>query len=418
MILANATIINPDEILERKHIVIDEETGHVKHILSDVTGNNQQVIDCKNMWLFPGLIDIHVHLRDLKQSNKEDFTTGSQAAVHGGYTTLFDMPNKQPPINNQLYFQQVRKLSESISIADIYNYVLVDEQLLSESFNWTFGKIYFGGTTATSGVEYDILNKLNLLQEKFFAIHAEDKEEIIHNESLFDKGSIKNHNKVRSPLAETIAVEKILKFIEKHKNYLNRYHIAHVTLPETVKKLNSTNIPNLSFEVAPHHMFLSENDIDLLGDFIKVNPPLRSHEHMIELRHLWVNGKVPIIASDHAPHTKEEKLQQKVSGIPSLDTNLRLLTDFCIRSSISPTLIAKTCSSNPALVTALNDRGIIEEGKKADLVLVDPTKKETVNKLYTKCNWSPWQGKSLQGIPVFTIKNGKIVYQHDSYDLS
>ena len=418
MILTNATIINSDKILESHTVTVDEQSGLIKSITNDLQDvKDERVIDCKNMWLFPGLIDIHVHLRDLSQSQKEDFNTGSQAAIHGGYTTLFDMPNKQPPINNQLFFQKVQKLSESITTADIYNYVLIDEQLLSESFNWTFGKIFFGGTTATSGVEYDIFDKINHLQEKFFAIHAEDKNEIIANSSKFNKNDPKNHNKIRSPNAELIAVDNVLSYLEKNRNYLNRYHIAHVTLPETVRKILSSNVVNLSFEVTPHHMFLCEDDIEALGNYIKVNPPLRSHESMHELRDLWIAGKVPIIASDHAPHLKEEKLEQKVSGLPSLDTNLRLLIDYCLRSNITPSLITKTCSTNPANLMALNDRGIIEEGKKADLVLVDPTKSEIVKKLYTKCNWSPWQGKSLQGIPVFTMKNAKVVFKHENYDL-
>ena len=163
-------------------------------------------------------------------------------------------------------------------------------------------------------------------------------------------------------------------------------------------------------------MFLCEDDIDVLGDYIKVNPPLRSYEKMVELRNLWIGGKVPIIASDHAPHTKDEKVNQKVSGIPSLDTNLRLLVDFCLKSSISPTLIAKTCSTNPALLMALHDRGVIEEGKKADLVLFDPNKSETVDKIYSKCNWSPWQGKTLQGIHLITFKSGRPVYINETVD--
>ena len=414
LILSNASIINRDFILERKNIVIDEPKGNISKILDDLPSSDEKVIDCKNRWLFPGLVDIHVHLRDLGQQNKENFVTGSQAAIHGGFTTVFDMPNKIPPINNQLFFQKVRKLAESINQTDIYSYVLVDDHLLAESFNWIYGKIIFGGTTAFSGVEYSILEKVNQLQEKFIAIHAEDKNEIARNEKLYDKNNTKFHNKIRSADAERIAVDKIINFVGTHKNYLNRYHIAHVTLPETVIKINKANLTNLSFEVAPHHMFLSEDDIDLLGDYVKVNPPLRSYDEMMELRNLWINGEVPVLASDHAPHTKEEKIHSKVSGIPSLDTNLRLLTDFCLKSNISPSIITKTFSTNPAILLALNDRGIVEEGKKADLVLVDPNHKEIVEEIYSKCQWSPWMGKTLQGVPICTWKNGKIVYKKES----
>ena len=417
MILTNATIINPDFILESQNIQINEITGIISKISPDSIENDEAVFDCKDMWLFPGLIDIHVHLRDLNQSNKEDFVTGSQAAVHGGFTTLFDMPNKNPPINNQLFYQKVQALAKKIPEVDIYHFVLVDDQLLNENFNWTFGKIFFGGTTATAGVEYSILEKVNLLQEKFFSIHAEDAKIIQKNEKLFSK-DVTNHNKIRSPEAELTAVSHIIDFLEKNRNYLNRYHIAHVTLPETVQKITKANLSNLSFEVTPHHMFLSEDDIEYLGEFIKVNPPIRSYEQMIELRKLWVEGKIPVLASDHAPHTKEEKLNQKVSGLPSLDTNLRILLDYCLTSNISPTLITRTFSTNPAVLVALNDRGIIEEGKKADLVLVNPNLKEIVDKIYSKCKWSPWQGKGLQGVPVITFKNGKPVFIHHSIDKS
>lgn len=415
MILTNATIINPDFILEGHHIVIDEKNGIITKILEDIpNSSDQNIFDCKNMWLFPGLVDIHVHLRDFEQRNKEDFNTGSQAALHGGFTTVFDMPNKIPSINNQLMYQKARIMAERITTTDIYSYVLVDDQLLSESFNWTYGKIIFGGTTASSGVEYSILNQVNLLQEKFIAIHAEDRDEIVRNEKLYDKTDVKNHNKIRSPKAEQIAVEMVLNFLEKNRNFLNRYHIAHVTLPETVKRIKKSNLTNLSFEVAPHHMFLSEDDTELLGDYVKVNPPLRSNAEMKELRNLWIAGEIPILASDHAPHTKEEKINQKVSGIPSLDTNLRLLTDFCLKSNISPSLITKTFSTNPALLMAKNDRGIIEEGKKADLVLVDPNRKESVQEIYSKCGWSPWEGRTLQGVPICTWKKGILVYQKET----
>lgn len=417
MILTNATIINPDFIEDGQTIQINEVTGLIEKIVSDIPETDEVIFDCKGMWLFPGMVDIHVHLRDLNQVQKEDFKTGSQAAIHGGFTTLFDMPNKLPPINNQLFYQKVKALAKNIKDVDIYSFVLVDDQLLQEHFDWTYGKIYFGGTTATTGVEYEILDKVNKLQEKFLTIHAEDASTIKHNQSLFPN-EIKFHNKIRAPEAELTAVSYIINFLEKNRNYLNRYHIAHITLPETVNKILSANLTNLSFEVAPHHMFLSEDDIESLGEFIKVNPPLRSYDQMMELRKLWIEGKIPVLASDHAPHTKEEKLILKASGIPSLDTNLRLLLDFCVKSNISPTLITKTFSTNPAQLLALNDRGVIEEGKKADLVLVDPNRKEIVNKIYSKCNWSPWQGKGLQGVPLITFKDGKPVYISQTVDKS
>ncbi len=415
MILANATIVNPDFILESQNVQINEAAGLITKIMPDIPETDEIIFDCKDMWLFPGLVDIHVHLRDLNQSQKEDFKTGTQAAIHGGFTTLFDMPNKEPPINNQLFYQKVQSLAKNIKDVDIYSFVLVDDQLLKEGFNWTYGKIFFGGTTATAGVEYNILDRVNKLQEKFFTIHAEDASTIKQNQSLFSN-EIKFHNKIRSPEGELIAVSYIINFLEKNRNYLNRYHIAHVTLPETVNKILSANLTNLSFEVAPHHMFLSEDDIDSLGEFIKVNPPLRSYDQMLELRKLWIEGKIPVLASDHAPHTKEEKMKLKMSGIPSLDTNLRLLLDFCLKSNISPTLITKTFSTNPAQLLALNDRGIIEEGKRADMVLVDPNKKEIINEIYSKCNWSPWQGKGLQGVPLITFKNGIPVFIDKTVD--
>lgn len=416
MILSNVTIVNTNKIMHEKHIVINEKKGLITNIADELPNIEGKVIDCKNMWLFPGLIDIHVHLRDLQtQKHKEDFFTGSKAALHGGYTTLFDMPNKSPPINSSEMFQKVQSLTANNTLVDIFHYALIDENSLSKPFNWTYGKIYFGGSTATNGVEYSVLEKVNLLQEKIISIHAEDGEEIQRNKQKIVTSDVYSHGRIRSPAAELIATERVINFLINKNNYLNRYHIAHVTLPNTIEKILSTNLSNISFEVTPHHMFLSENDLDILGDFVRVNPPLRSFDNMIKLRNLWVEGKIPIISSDHAPHTKNEKIQEKQSGIPSLDTNLRILADYCLKSNINPSLITRTCSTNPAQLMGLPDRGVIDIGKKADFVLLDPNKSEVIKKLYTKCNWSPWEGKRLQGIPVCTLKNGKIVYRNSEY---
>ena len=421
MKLVNVAIITDECITHNMTVTLNAEKGIITDITPykpdlDVLIDNENSLDCSNFWLFPGLIDIHVHLRDLGQSENEDYNTGSLSAINGGFTTVFDMPNKKPPTNSLERLININKLTKNIKSVDIFNYVLIEDELLSESFDWIYGKIYFGGSTATSGVEYSILDKIATLSGKFFSIHAEDGEIIRQNMLEYDSTNVLDHNKIRSPKSELKAVKVILQFLQKNNNKNNHYHFAHVTLPETVEIIPN-NIQNISFEVAPHHLFLCEDDVNELQELIKVNPPLRSKKDMIALRRLWVEGKIPLLASDHAPHTLENKKSLKPSGIPSLDTNLRLLLDFCITNDINPSIITKTFSSNPAKIMNMQDKGIITIGSKADLVLVDPTKSEIISKeiIKSKCKWSPWEGKELKGIPIATWKNGRIVSSHPNY---
>jgi dihydroorotase len=418
VLLKNITIIHEDRIDKSVDIRINGISGLIENIASEIDSKNEEkILDCSNLWMFPGLIEIHAHLRDFGQSYKEDYTTATKAALAGGYTTVFDMPNKIPPVNNIEMYNKVLKKIEHINMIDIYQYIMITNNLFELNDFWIYGKIYLGaGSTAASGQEYNIIEKTHRFMNKFISIHAEDGKIISKNSKKYTD-PVFDHNKIRSPAAELTAIKKVLEILETKSLTNNKYHFAHISLPESINLIKNYNLKNVSFEAAPHHLFLSEDDLNNLKVFGKVNPPLRSKKDMLGLRALWEKGEIPIIASDHAPHTIEEKEKLKVSGIPSLDTNLRLLLDHCLKNSISPTLITKTCSTNTAkLMGIFESKGSIEIGKKADLVLVDPEKEEPISKemLETKAKWTPW-GKKLLSVPIVTFKDARIVWSNPKH---
>ena len=419
MIIKNIAIIHENKIQKNTDIRLNEKTGCIQDINSKLEPESKEkILNGSGLWIFPGLIDIHVHLRDFEQNYKEDYKTGVKSAISGGYTTIFDMPNKVPPVDTYEIYKIVLNKIENIKDVDIYQYVMITNDLLKKNDFWTYGKIYLGaGSTSALGQEYSILDKTNKFKGKFISIHAEDSEIIAKNSKIY-KNPVFDHNKIRSPDAETIAIKNVLEKIKNNNLTKNHIHFAHVSLPSSIELINSYKLENISFEAAPHHLFLNEDDLIQLGSFGKVNPPLRSYEDMHKLRILWEEGKIPVLASDHAPHTEEEKKSENPSGIPSLDTNFRVLLDHCLRNSISPSLITKTYSTNPAkLIGLFKDHGSIETGKKADFVLVDPTKEEKITKsmLNTKAKFSPWENKILKGVPLFTFKAGTQVWNNPKH---
>ncbi|MHA2363954.1 MAG: dihydroorotase [Candidatus Hodarchaeales archaeon] len=405
--MKNIDLILPNSIINGGAIEWDEETGCITTVLAHKSlPMSTDAIDGKRNWLFPGFIDIHVHFRDFNHSHKETYQSGSNAALKGGITTIFDMPNKIPPLDTQKRLNNAIQQSKKSNI-DIFTFALLTELSIKEDMFWKYGKIYFGGSTAAQDTPYKILKKIPDSTALIISCHAEDGSIIRENLKCFDPKNVYQHNQIRDPQAEVTAVKNVLTLLKDMKFQQTKFHIAHVSVPNTINILNNNSL-SLSFEVTPHHMFLNTNDLVKLGELGRVNPPLRDKNDMLQIRNSWEQGLIPIVASDHAPHTLEEKENNYVSGIPELDTAFRVLIDHCLRKTISPSLIARTYSYNPAQRMNITDRGHLKSGLMADLVLVDPNMKEKIisDHLETKCGWSPWENQELKGIPLVTWKRG------------
>ena len=379
-------------------------------------------IDVSNKIILPGLIDIHVHFREPGLSWKEDWKTGSKAAVHGGITLVMDMPNTKPPTIS------VDKILSKDSIARkncLTNFKLhagvvrenLTEMELLRKYTSSF-KIFMAKSTGNLMIDGDLLHHALEKIAKVdgvACVHAEDQQ-IINRASRFSKNvsDPEIHVKMRPKEAEIKAVEKLLSITEFTGT---KTHICHLTTKESVKMVAKAKNEglNVTSETCPHYLFLTKNELKKMGALVKVNPPLRDNADRVALWEGIKQGVIDVIASDHAPHILEEKQQDILtapSGIPGVETTLRLLLDAVNRRMISLSDIVRLMNENPSTRFGIADYGKIREGNVANLTVVDMKKKWRIRneELYTKCGWSPYDGWVGKGEPVFTIINGKVYY--------
>jgi dihydroorotase len=345
-----------------------------------------EVIDAKDKIIIPGLIDGHVHFREPGATHKEDFLTGSMAAAAGGITSILDMPNTNPPTTNLQRLDEKRKLARK----SIVNY-----------------GFHFGSTKDNFS---EIVKAENVASVKVYMDHTTG-ELIINDEASLKE--IFTRNKTVATHAEGKNVLKALEFIKGGNNHL---HICHVSSKEELFYAKGKKIKNsVSVEVCPHHLFLTAKDVNDLGNFGEMKPGLQTMEDSKALWEGILNGKVDTIATDHAPHTLEEKREMNYPfGVPGCETMLPLMLNSLNDKKIKLNKIIELCCENPARIFKIKNKGFIKEGYDADLTIIDlELEKEVKNgELFTKCCWSPFDGWKLKGWPTHTIVNGNIVFDN------
>lgn len=413
-------MVSPQGIRE-----VDVEVDHgiivrVDSGIEEIEG--MQVLDIKGKYILPGLIDMHVHFRTPGMTQKEDWKTGSQAALAGGVTTVIDMPNTVPATIDQVTFEEKRALVAEQSLVHYGFYVGATERNLDEIKAMVSRgekvrgiKIYMGSSTG------DLLINNDEVLERFFKeapclllLHAEADDCISEGVKHFsDTSNPAVHSKIRDPKCALLAVQKALSFAKK---YGTQIHFCHVSTGAELDLIREAALPNVTVEVTPHHLFMNTKDYDTYGNLIKVNPPIRAEEDMDALWKGIVDGVVNIVATDHAPHLFEEKDQDvyaKVpSGVPGVQTMLPLLLTAVNDQHISLQKVVELSSFAPAQRLGLGKKGKIEVGMDADLVIVDLNLFEKVchHYLWSKCGWSPFHGWILKGWPVMTFVQGNLMY--------
>lgn len=374
-------------------------------------------IDASHLMLFPGLIDPHVHFRTPGLEHKEDWRHAAKAAIYGGYTTVFDMPNTLPPtITAELLREKKALINAQLAEAAIplrYElYFGADKHHLNQIpliKNDVIGiKVFMGCSTGNLVIDddeslhavFEIAAKNNLL----VAVHAEDEACLHRQKQKYAHASqYADHSKIRSIEAAVIAVDKALALCQRYQTKLYILHASTADEINLIAKAKDANLPVYA-ETTPHHLFLHEgNYANLLGKAV-VNPPLRHASHHEALWNALRDGTIDTIGSDHAPHTTDEKSKaygQCPSGMPGIETTLPLLLNIYHHDVISLHRIAE--------LTSLRAKEIFNLPDSQDYTLVDLNKIADVDnaKLQTKCKWSPFHGKTLRGWPVYTIVNGK-----------
>ncbi|WP_258083359.1 dihydroorotase [Thermococcus thermotolerans] len=343
--------------------------------------------------ILPGLIDVHVHLRDFRQRSKETIRTGTMAALHGGITAVFDMPNTDPPVLDSSTFRRREAAFSGRAYTDYaLSFLLSDNCDEAKKAQADFYKIFMGASTG--GIFSRDFESDYSCAPGIVSVHAED-------------AGIIQKKPERPPEAEITAIKRALKAAEKFRKPLN---ICHVSTADGIDAILSAKLPWVSFEVTPHHLFLTNKDYER-NPHLKVYPPLRDEEHR---RALWRNfSRIPIIASDHAPHTLEDK-ENGAAGIPGLETEVALLLDAVNRGMLELQDIVEKMHENPIKIFGIRNKGL-ENGKDADFTVVDMKREWRVKpeEFYTKAKWSPWEGRKLRGKVVMTILRGNVVMEED-----
>ena len=427
LVIKNSKLVFPEKIVDAGLVI---ENGRIKRITKDRNlPDAERVIDAQGNYILPGLIDVHVHFREPGASSKEDWFTGSSAAVAGGITTVLDMPNTQPSTTTIQNLGQKREIAKSKAIVDYgfhFGATADNSDELSRLGNDTASvKFYMSATTGSLKIDNDalIFEELKILKDKkiLATAHAENRDMVRY---WFDK--LKEKEKVdaldyANSRPNICAADALNRMVFLSKILGNSVHFCHVSTREELEILKNSKNNRVTAEVTPHHLFLTREDIKELGNYSKVNPPLRSREDQKELWNAIHSGVIDIIATDHAPHLPEEKERDILiasAGMPGLETMLPLLLNEVNKGNLNLIELSRLTAINPARIFRIRNKGVIQEGYDADLVIIDLKKEAKVDnsKLLTKCGWSPFDGRKLKGWPIKTFVRGNLVFDEGSIE--
>ena len=393
---------------------------------------SDKTIDGKGLIALPGLIDAHVHLRDMELSYKEDFSSGTLAAAAGGFTTVLDMPNTKPPTNSDV------RLVEKIAKAQTAVHVNVG----------------FHASLAESGTDLRKMVKAGAIAFKLYmnepdphvwhsdprklfssfkecgtlgtpiAVHAENGPAIARNQTECREAgdnSVKDFLRAHAPRFELEAVQMITDLARRAHS---KVHICHLSTQRSLREISAARKRGLGItcEVTPHHLFLDTKGLRREGGFALMVPPLRKHSDTKALWRAMLRSEIDIVASDHAPHTLGEKTSKDVwsirPGLPGLETTLPLLLTKVHHGELTLARLVQLLAEKPADIFGLHGKGRLQVGMDGDLVLVDPKARFKIDssKFYSKAHFSPFDGFRCVGQPVTTIVAGHVVYDRGEID--
>ncbi len=387
-------------------------------IIGKINVNNAKVYDATNKLVLPGIIDTQVHFREPGSTDAEDLESGSRAAVLGGVTSLFEMPNTNPPTANLIEFEKKLKAAKNRMHSNYAFYFgatpdNTDQLKQLKNVEGCCGvKLFAGSSTGNLLVDKESdIEKVISSSDRIVSIHSEDEDIIKLRKKFIKQGNVHSHPEWRNVECAMSSTRRVVKIAER---YNKRIHVLHVTTKEEVDFL-AMHKKNVTFETTPQHLTLFAPDCyDKLGTYAQMNPPLRSKEHY---ERLWVaikNNIVDVLGSDHAPHLKSNKDKEypnTPSGMPGVQTIFPIMIDHVNNGKLTLTQLINLMCENPCRIFGIKNKGFIKEGYDADLTIVDMNKKVTIKNemMASKCGWTPFHNYKITGFPVGTIVNGILV---------
>lgn len=395
------------------------EAGQIVRIDRAIEARANETIDAEGKLLLPGVIDPQVHFRDPGAPHKEDLGSGSRAAVRGGVTSFLDMPNTLPPTTSQAALDDKLARAALKSVAN-YGFFIGATPDNIEEINKSQPacgiKVFMGSSTGTLLIEkLADLERIFANGRRLIAVHAEDEARIRARRALFAwRTDPAAHSEIRDNEAALLATQLAL---DLSRRYQRRLHILHLSTREEVALLERTKPPWVTAEVIPNHLFLNTADYSSQGTRVQMNPPVRTPADNAALWAGLHDGAIDFIATDHAPHTLEEKSRNypnSPSGMPGVEISLPLMLTAMNDGLCTLAEIQKWMCNGPARAYGIPRKGIIASGFDADLTIVDMTQTRQVRDedMFTRVRWSPYRDRILTGWPVYTIVGGEIAFDN------
>jgi len=429
-LIKNATIVNENKTF-KGDVLIENEI--IKEISSEIKATeNVEIIDAEGKFLIPGFIDDQVHFREPGLTHKANIATESRAAVAGGITTFIEMPNTVPQATTQELLEDKFTIAANDSYAN-YSFMFggtndnLEELLKTDPKKVAGIKLFLGSSTGNMLVDNEaVLEKIFSSTKMIISVHCEDEATIRKNTQEFvdkygDDVPVKYHPIIRSEEACYLSSSKAIELAKKTGARLHIFHLS--TAKET--ELFRNDIPleekQITAEVCIHHLWFSDKDYEEKGTHIKWNPAVKTEKDRLGLWEALLDDRIDVLATDHAPHTLEEKTNvytKAPSGGPLVQHAVTAILEKVKEGVISIEKAVEKMSHNPAKLFQIEKRGFIKEGYFADLVLIDTNKPQTVAKdnILYKCGWSPFEGTTFSSTITQTFINGNLIYNEGVFN--
>ena len=430
-LIKNAIIVNEGKQMQLDLLIAGDRIARID---KDISAADAHIIDAAGMFLIPGAIDDQVHFREPGLTHKGEIYTEAKAAVAGGITSYMEMPNTIPNVFTQELLADKYQRAAQVSLAN-YSFFMgasntnLEEVLKTNPENVCGVKIFMGSSTGNMLVDDEqVLSDLFRSCTALIATHCEDEQTVKHNLALYKakydtKVTPEMHPLLRSEQACYLSSTKAVLLAKK---YQTRLHILHIsTAIETALFDNTLALKDklITSEACIHHLWFSEADYATKGNWIKWNPAIKTANDRDAILAAVLSDHIDVIATDHAPHTIEEKATDYLnapSGGPLVQHSIIAMLELVKQGKITIEKVVEKMAHNPAILFNIKERGYIREGYFADLVLVNPNLPQTVTKtnLLYKCGWSPFEGYTFSNSINSTFVNGHLAYHQGQFDES
>ncbi len=426
-LIKNAKIVNEGTIFEGDVLIENEFIVEIAESIS-IKSPNTKIIDAEGNYLIPGAIDDQVHFREPGLTHKGDIESESKAAIAGGITSFIEQPNTIPNAITQDILEEKYQIAATKSYAN-YSFMMgatndnLDEVLRTNPKNVAGIKIFLGSSTGNMLVDNEAtLEKIFSSTSLLIAVHCEDEDTIKHNlkkykEEYGDEIPVTVHHLIRSEEACYLSSSKAIALAKKTGARLHVFHLSTAKEMDLFSNKTPLKDKKITAEVCIHHLWFTNEDYTTKGNFIKWNPAVKTENDRKVLWEALLDDRIDVIATDHAPHTLEEKLQPYLkapSGGPLVQHAVIAMFEAFHQGKITIPKIVEKMAHNPAIIFQIEKRGYIKVGFYADLVIVNPGLPWSVKKenILAKCGWSPFEGYTFKSRITHTFVNGQLVYNN------